>query len=246
MRIGCAGWHVSRSSIWRCFPPPAVTCIATRSDFNAVEINSSFYRPHRRATYERWAATAPDSTSRLRSRCRNKSRTSSASPRRRLRSIFFSIKQVGLAQNSVRSWSSCRQAWHSIALWRTRSLLRYGRAMRAKWSGEPRHATWFTATAHALRADLRIARAAADPPVDPGPFALLGGQGLHYYRLHGAPHIYYSEYDAAFLEGLAQTLSGADRGRAGASSTIRHAARRSRMRCRCNGSWRGFKPRRRF
>ena len=27
--------------------------------FNAVEINSSFYKPHRRQTYERWAASAP-------------------------------------------------------------------------------------------------------------------------------------------------------------------------------------------
>ena len=26
---------------------------------NAVEINSSFYRPHRRATYARWAASTP-------------------------------------------------------------------------------------------------------------------------------------------------------------------------------------------
>ncbi len=27
---------------------------------NAVEINSSFYRPHRLATYERWAASVPE------------------------------------------------------------------------------------------------------------------------------------------------------------------------------------------
>ena len=27
---------------------------------NAVEINSSFYRPHRRTTYQRWAQSVPD------------------------------------------------------------------------------------------------------------------------------------------------------------------------------------------
>ncbi len=27
--------------------------------FPAVEINSSFYRPHRPSTYQRWASTAP-------------------------------------------------------------------------------------------------------------------------------------------------------------------------------------------
>ena len=30
------------------------------SRLNAVEINSSFYRPHRRTTYERWASDTPD------------------------------------------------------------------------------------------------------------------------------------------------------------------------------------------
>ena len=38
-------------------------------------------------------------------------------------------------------------------------------------------------------------------------------------------------------------ISRSDRGHAGASSTIRPAERRPRMRCCCNGSWRGFKPR---
>ena len=28
--------------------------------FNAVEINSSFYRPHQTATYSRWAASVPE------------------------------------------------------------------------------------------------------------------------------------------------------------------------------------------
>src|SRR5918995_5885915 len=28
--------------------------------FNAVEINTSFYRPHRTATYQRWAASVPE------------------------------------------------------------------------------------------------------------------------------------------------------------------------------------------
>ena len=145
-------------------------------------------------------------TSRLQSSCRNRSRTSSASPLQRRRSIFFSIKRAGLARSSVRSWSSCRQVWHSIPLWRARSFRAPVRHAGNVVCG-PRHATWFTATADALLVGLQIARAAADPPVGTTPFAPGGWQGLHYYRLHGAPHIYYSEYDAAFLQRLAQTLS---------------------------------------
>ena len=107
---------------------------------------------------------------------------------------------------------------------------------------EPRHATWFTAAADALLAGLRIARAAADPPVGTAPFAPGGWQGLHYYRLHGAPHIYYSEYDAAFLQRLAQTLSE----RSGAcwcifDNTARGAATTNAV-C-CTARSRGFKPR---
>ena len=32
----------------------------TRSRFDGVEINSSFYRPHRLSTYQRWADDVPD------------------------------------------------------------------------------------------------------------------------------------------------------------------------------------------
>ena len=35
----------------------ALARYATR--FDAVEVDSSFHRPHRRATWERWAATVP-------------------------------------------------------------------------------------------------------------------------------------------------------------------------------------------
>ena len=205
MRIGCAGWNF-RSSIWRCFPPPAVTCIATRGgSMRSRSIRASIGRTAARPMNA--GQRRHRTTSRLRSSCRNRSRTSSASPQRRRRSIFFSIKRAGLAQNSVRSWSSCRQAWHSIPLWRARSLPRFGRAMRATWSASPGMRLGSPPQPTHCWRSFQIARAAADPPVGPAPFAPGGWQGLHYYRLHGAPHIYYSEYDAAFLQRLAQTLS---------------------------------------
>ena len=48
--IGCAGWSLSRASV------PSVTEEGTQlqkyaSIFRAVEINSSFYKPHRPTTY---------------------------------------------------------------------------------------------------------------------------------------------------------------------------------------------------
>jgi uncharacterized protein YecE (DUF72 family) len=52
-----------------------------------------------------------------------------------------------------------------------------------------------------------VTRVAADPPQGSPVAAAPGGwQGLHYYRLHGAPRTYYSEYDDEFLAALAATL----------------------------------------
>ena len=59
MRIGCAGWNVPKQHM-ALFPAAGSHLHRYAQRFNAVEINSSFYRPHRRATYERWAATVPD------------------------------------------------------------------------------------------------------------------------------------------------------------------------------------------
>ena len=44
MRFDSDGTHLQRYSRW----------------LRGVEINSSFYRPHRTATYERWAASVPE------------------------------------------------------------------------------------------------------------------------------------------------------------------------------------------
>jgi hypothetical protein len=58
-RIGTAGWNVPSRYLAQ------VALGASHLErharhLNAVEINSSFYRPHRRATYQRWAQSVPD------------------------------------------------------------------------------------------------------------------------------------------------------------------------------------------
>ena len=57
--IGCAGWARDKDC-GDAFPPPGAHLERYARRFNAVEINSSFYRPHRSATYDGWAASAPD------------------------------------------------------------------------------------------------------------------------------------------------------------------------------------------
>jgi uncharacterized protein YecE (DUF72 family) len=52
----------------------------------------------------------------------------------------------------------------------------------------------------------RIARVAADPARLPGAENPGGWNGLTYYRWHGSPRIYFSDYDAAALASLKRRL----------------------------------------
>ena len=58
VRIGCAGWSLSRAAQAAFGAGDSVLQrYATR--LSMVEINSSFYRPHQAATYARWAPACP-------------------------------------------------------------------------------------------------------------------------------------------------------------------------------------------
>jgi uncharacterized protein YecE (DUF72 family) len=60
VRIGTAGWALPKPlRKGGSTGEPVLTQYAAR--FDAVEINSSFYRPHRRSTYERRRASVPES-----------------------------------------------------------------------------------------------------------------------------------------------------------------------------------------
>jgi uncharacterized protein YecE (DUF72 family) len=58
-RIGTAGWGVPSQYLDQ-VPPGGSHLQRYARRLNAAEINSSFYRPHRRTTYQRWAHSVPD------------------------------------------------------------------------------------------------------------------------------------------------------------------------------------------
>ena len=57
--VGCAGWSIPRQHAGY-FPAEGSHLERYARFLPAVEINSSFYRPHKPATYARWAASVPD------------------------------------------------------------------------------------------------------------------------------------------------------------------------------------------
>ncbi|MBA2728761.1 MAG: DUF72 domain-containing protein [Parachlamydiaceae bacterium] len=58
LRIGTAGWSIP-SNVRNHFPAGDSSLERYSQIFNAVEINTSFYKSHKKITYERWAATTP-------------------------------------------------------------------------------------------------------------------------------------------------------------------------------------------
>jgi uncharacterized protein YecE (DUF72 family) len=75
---------------------------------------------------------------------------------------------------------------------------------------EPRHASWFTEEADALLRAQRVARVLADPVRHEPGRAPGGWPGRVYLRLHGAPRVYYSSYEAPLLQALARRLQVAE------------------------------------
>lgn len=70
---------------------------------------------------------------------------------------------------------------------------------------EPRHASWFTTDGAAVLEGAGIACVQAHPaPIDG--IGDVSGAGMLYARLHGAPEIYYSAYDEAFIAAVAARL----------------------------------------
>jgi uncharacterized protein YecE (DUF72 family) len=84
-------------------------------------------------------------------------------------------------------------------------MLRERHAGDVVW--EPRHSSWFCEAAGDLLKEFQISRVAADPACVPAAAHPGGGSHLTYFRLHGSPRMYYSEYTAEFLDLLAARLA---------------------------------------
>jgi uncharacterized protein YecE (DUF72 family) len=170
-----------------------------------VEINSTFHRPHRASTFERWAATVPASFRFSVKLPRTITHDARLSGTRALVDEFL----AQLSPLGARVRCLLVQLPPSLEL-DQRAARPFLTALRQRFDGdvalEPRHASWFTPAAQRLLEALQVARVAADPPraqdgLEPG-----GWKGLAYFRLHGSPRVYYSSYDDAFLDGIAQRV----------------------------------------
>lgn len=202
--VGTAGWSIPRAT-QRAFPAGSSAIARYSRVLPAVEINSTFYRPHREATFERWAASVPRGfrfSVKIPQAITHEQRLVGSG--RELEAFLGSIEPIGsrlgclLAQLPPSLAFDARQARAFFKVLRKRSP--HNVAL------EPRHASWFTSKADQVMKDFRIARVAADPPRAQGDGAPGGWEGLAYYRLHGSPRIYWSSYGGDSLDVLAGKL----------------------------------------
>lgn len=205
LRIGTAGWTLPRAHAQR-FPEEGTHLERCARVLNCVEINSSFYRPHQRKTWERWAASTPDDF-----------RFSVKMPK----AITHEAKLLNcgalLLQFVEQAGGLGAKLGPLLVQLPPKLSFDEGLAhdffttLRELHTGlvalEPRHESWFTPAVDRLLRGFEIARVAADPPkgspaaIQPG-----GWPGLRYWRLHGAPRTYYSDYDERWLQDFAQSL----------------------------------------
>jgi uncharacterized protein YecE (DUF72 family) len=205
IRIGTAGWSLPKEQRDAC---PAEGTMLTRyaTLFDAAEINSSFYRPHRPTTYARWAASVPESfrfAVKLPKEITHTRRL--VDPAEPLAAFLAEIAALGDRLGPVLMQLPPSLAFES-------GLVRdFLDGLRERYEGpavcEPRHASWFTDEADALLTEYRVARVAADPARAPAASEPGGWNGLAYYRLHGSPRIYYSAYAPDVLAGIAARLA---------------------------------------
>lgn len=207
--VGCAGWALPREHAAK-FPIEGTHLSRYSGRIHAVEINSSFYRPHQPATYARWAASVPESF-----------RFSVKVPKL----VTHGLRLVGAQEMLDRFMKEATQLGDKLGpllvqlppslAYQADVAKTFFSLLRERFDGEvalePRHASWFEPAPEKLLVSHRVARVAADPALI-APAALPGGWGrLVYYRLHGSPKVYYSAYGGEYLEALSKRLREASR-----------------------------------
>ncbi|HXG89433.1 MAG TPA: DUF72 domain-containing protein [Vicinamibacterales bacterium] len=176
------------------------------SVLNAAEINSSFYRPHARETYERWADGVPAQfrfAVKVPKAITHEAKLAGSGPL--LEKFLGEVTGLGSKLGALLVQLPGRfefNATHASTFFATLRNLHKGDVVC-----EPRNPTWFEPPASAMFRKFRIGRVAADPPkgttrCEPG-----GWDGIVYFRLHGSPRMYFSAYDQPFITAIAQRMA---------------------------------------
>lgn len=205
--VGTAGWTVPGADR-ALFPDTGTSLERYSARLPVAEINSTFHRSHRPATYERWQAIVPPDfrfAVKLAKTITHQSRLVDCEPLLRT----FAEETAPLA---ARRGPTLIQLPPKLAF-EPEVAARFFDQFAALVGGsavcEPRHPSWFTDDVDALLAERRIARVAADPALSPAAGEPGGWRQLAYFRLHGSPRRYWSAYPPEELARFARGAAAA-------------------------------------
>lgn len=203
--IGTAAWAVPKG-ISSFFPEEGALLERYSQVFRAVEINTSFYRHHKAATYAKWASMVPEDfrfSVKLAKEFTHERRLDVE--RSELRPILHDIAELG-------------DKWAVLLIQLPPSLaldLQVAEAffahIRSSFLGsvvcEARHSTWFSDAAFDLLRRWNIESVRADPNYFGGEIPQTAHENsVCYYRWHGSPIIYESRYERDQMDRLAGVM----------------------------------------
>jgi uncharacterized protein YecE (DUF72 family) len=209
--IGTAGWTIPATER-AAFAEEGTSLERYAGRLAGAEINSSFHRPHRRSTWEKWGASVPADF-----------RFSVKLPKTITHQLKLRDAAEPLRQHLEDAGAlGPKLAVHLVQL---PPSLAFDAALAdgffaqikelagaAAIACEPRHASWFEPEAEQLLERRQVARVAADPARVPAAAHPGGWRGLAYFRLHGSPIMYRSSYRDGRLQVYADQLRAAGEG----------------------------------
>ncbi len=203
--IGTAGWNVPKAHAALC-GEEGTHLQRYACGLLCAEVNSSFYRPHKPQQWAKWAAATPAGF-----------RFAVKAPK----AATHTAKLVGCGGVLAEFFAQIAGLGEKLGpvLFQLPPKLEFDEGVAGEFfttvrelhAGlavcEPRHGSWFTPQASRLLAGFEVARVAADPPKGSALAAKPAGwSGLRYFRWHGSPRTYWSEYSAAQIAGLAEAV----------------------------------------
>jgi len=205
LRAGTAGWTLPKQSRAE-FPEEGSHLERYAARFSCVEINSSFHREHRPATYERWAA-AVDPGFRFSLKLPKE-----ITHKRKLMDCSdvlepFLAQTAGLGDRLGVYIVQLAPSHHFERDAAQTFFERFRRSFLGNIACEPRHDSWNSVEAGALLSRYAITRIGADPVLFDNAGTSKAYGGFAYYRWHGSPRTYYSSYGAEALDGFARIVA---------------------------------------
>ncbi len=203
--VGVAGWSIP-SSYRSELPGEGSHLERYARRLSAVEINSSFWRPHRVQTYVRWAESVPKH---FRFAVKAPRQFTHEGELRAHPEVLdrFADEIAGLGAKLGVLLVQLPPKLEFDAVTTRRFFKSMRKRIDVPFVCEPRHSSWGSECADRLLTELSIARVAADPPLWPGGNEPGGDRRCAYFRWHGQPRKYYSDYGRECLARLEKQIA---------------------------------------